>query len=48
MQQQEDYDDEKDFKIIKIRRVMIVVIDYNNEKTIRMNKITKLSKSRRQ
>jgi hypothetical protein len=31
MQQQEDHDDEKDFKIIKIKRVMIVVIDCNNE-----------------
>jgi hypothetical protein len=45
MQQQEDHDDEKDFKIIKIRRVIIVFIACNNEKTIRMNKTTK---SRRQ
>jgi hypothetical protein len=44
MQQQKDYDDEKDFKIIKIRTVMIVVIDCNNEKTIRINKATKSSK----
>jgi hypothetical protein len=48
MQQQEDHDDEKDFKIIKIKRVMIVVIDCNNEQTIRMKKITKSSKSRKQ